>query len=72
MKLAKFVPQPDITFEELVQVVQVLIAASNRDIDVPAIRFLGTANRHFDTFVTKYAGIQRHFEISDEEHDRLW
>lgn len=72
MKLAKFVPQPDITFEELVQVVQLLIAATNRDIDVPVLRFLGKENIHFDTFVTKYADIQRHFEISEEEHDRLW
>ena len=72
MRLAKFVPQPDITTYELALVIQVFIGAQTRSIDNPAIVFMGTENSNFDRFIEDYSPIQRHFEITEEENDKQW
>ena len=67
MRKARFVPQADITVTELAQIVALVIAGNNHDIDDVAMKFPGKENANFDMFCTRYPDVLRHFEISEIE-----
>jgi len=67
MREARFVPQADITVIELAQIVALIIAGINHDIEDCTMKFPGKDNVNFDMFCTRYPDVMRHFEISEIE-----